>query len=84
MLGAMIVWALVRGDSRRITFRTVVIATVCGVLYGWSDEFHQIFVPERNYDLHDLLADGMGTFVVPTVLWAWGIIARGGMQAHDV
>ena len=84
MLGALIVWALVRGDSRRITLRTVVIATVCGVLYGWSDEFHQIFIPERNYELHDLLADGMGTFVVSTVLWAWGIIARGGMRTHDV
>jgi VanZ family protein len=84
VLGALVVWAMVRGDWRRVTFRIVILATLCCTIYGWTDEFHQLFVPGRQYDLHDLLADGTGAFLAAAASWAWGIIARRGMQAHDV
>ncbi|MBI2485567.1 MAG: VanZ family protein [Deltaproteobacteria bacterium] len=30
------------------------------LIYGLSDEIHQLFVPGRTFDLRDLLADGFG------------------------
>lgn len=41
------------------------------VLYGITDEVHQRFVPNRHFDLFDLLADGVGALLVQTVLWRW-------------
>ena len=39
-------------------------------LYGASDEFHQYFVPGRQADVFDLLADTMGAcFLVAGVWW---------------
>jgi len=36
------------------------IAIALGLLYGASDEVHQVFVPGRNSDVHDWLADATG------------------------
>ncbi len=38
------------------------------VLYGFSDEVHQIYVLERTFDLMDLLADGVGATIVQVPL----------------
>jgi VanZ family protein len=84
LMSVLVVWAAVRGDWRRVRFRTVLFATAFCVLYGWSDELHQRRVPGREFDLHDLAADGAGAFLAGAVSWAWGIIARGRMPAHDV
>jgi VanZ family protein len=40
--------------------RGLVIAIALGLLYGASDEVHQAFVPGRNSDVHDWLADALG------------------------
>jgi len=80
-MGALVVWALVRGDRRRVTFRTVVLATLFCTMYGWADELHQLFVPGRHYDLRDLLADATGAFLGAAASWAWSIIARGNADA---
>lgn len=39
------------------------VATVCSLLYGLSDEFHQSFVPGREAGLPDLIADTIGGFL---------------------
>jgi VanZ family protein len=46
-------WTLTRG-------KVIAAATLCAVLYGLGDEFHQLFVPGRSADLYDALADGIG------------------------
>ena len=39
------------------------LALVLAVLYGISDEWHQSFVPGREPDVLDVLADGVGAAV---------------------
>ncbi len=82
VLSSLIVWALTDGEVRRVSGRTVTIATLASVLYGWTDELHQLFVPSRQYEWLDLLADATGAGLAATLLWAWGIIRRGS-EPHD-
>jgi len=39
------------------------IALLLGSLYGMSDEVHQYFVPGRNSDWHDWVADTLGVLL---------------------
>ncbi len=84
LLSGLIVWALVAGDFTRVRLRVVVVAVGASVLYGWSDEAHQLFVPGRMYEWLDLAADTAGAVAAACGLWAWGIIARGSSQDHGV
>ena len=36
---------------------------VLNLLYAFSDEFHQTFVPTRAFEVLDLVADGAGIFL---------------------
>jgi len=56
--GQMTAW-----PRTRIALLSALIAT----LYGATDEFHQLFVPQRSASLSDLVADGLGA-----ALAAWG------------
>jgi len=38
-------------------------AILVGIVYGISDEFHQLFVPGRYSDVWDALADAIGTIL---------------------
>ncbi len=46
-----------------------VLSILIGVIYGLSDEIHQKFVPGRNCDVHDFLADGLGILLVQAAIW---------------
>lgn len=39
------------------------IPLIFAILYGLSDEIHQLFVPKRSFDWWDLCADGVGASV---------------------
>ncbi len=39
------------------------IVLLVGVIYGISDEFHQMNVPNRTADFSDVIADGVGVFI---------------------
>jgi len=41
----------------------VVLVIMIGLAYGFSDEFHQAFVPTREADVRDVAADATGTAV---------------------
>jgi VanZ family protein len=46
----------------------LVLVIVIGIAYGASDEFHQSFVPTRDADVHDVLADAVGTAIGAWIL----------------
>ncbi len=49
----------------------VVFSVMLTILYGISDEIHQIFVPLRLPDVYDVVADGIGSIL------AQGIFLKG-------
>jgi VanZ family protein len=53
-------WA--RGTSWR-SWALIAASAALAALYGMSDEFHQRFVPGRNADWADVLADAVGAIV---------------------
>lgn len=46
-------------------------AVVFAALYGFSDEFHQRFVPGRTPDIYDLLTDIIGAAIAVGSLVLW-------------
>ena len=44
------------------------LAFMIAFLYGVSDEVHQYFVPGRNADIFDVLANGVGAFCFLTLI----------------
>ena len=76
VLGALLVRALTDGFRRPITWRAGVLAIVLTTAYGLSDEVHQAFVPPREMDPWDLLADATGATLAVVALVAWLRLAR--------
>ena len=62
-LGASLVRALAGGRASRMTVPRIAMATMVATLYGISDELHQILVPPRTPDWHDVVADCLGALV---------------------
>lgn len=77
VLSALAIWAYTRGRLRLATGRVVIAAWLICTVYGATDEGHQLFVPGRQADAADLLADSLGALAAAGAIWAWGIIARG-------
>lgn len=61
VLGALTFRAVRKGGApgRRPTL-TAPLAVLLTILYGVSDELHQIFTPNRSPDWHDVVADAVG------------------------
>ncbi len=62
VLGALIARACWRTGSRSAV-RVVVLSMLLATTYGLSDEIHQRFVPGRQFELADLLADAVGALL---------------------
>ncbi len=43
--------------------RIIQVVTICSLLYGISDEYHQSFVPGRDAGVSDVIADTIGGFL---------------------
>ena len=84
VLSALIVWATCRGVWTRVTLTTVLVSTVASLSYGITDEIHQLFVPNRQFEVLDLAADASGAFLAACALWAWGIIPRGSARNYGL
>jgi VanZ family protein len=72
--GILLTRALSKGLRPRVTLWTAVLVTVLAALYGLSDEFHQSFVPPRQVEGLDVVADTIGGGLAGFGLYAWGII----------
>ncbi len=66
-----------------VTLATVLASAAGATLYGISDEIHQLFVPGRQYDTVDMIADGIGASIAVVAILAWGIIRRRAAKAND-
>ena len=62
ILGYLIARAAKNSSSARLRADFRIFAVYTAVLYGLINEFHQCFVPGREADILDILADGAGAF----------------------
>lgn len=68
--------ALAHGTWAGVTGVTLGVAWLITVLYGASDEWHQMYVSMRTAEFRDLIADAIGAFAAGISLKAWVIIRR--------
>ena len=75
-LGALLVRARAGGWRRPVTLGIAAAAIVVATLYGISDEIHQYFVPQRQVEARDVLADALGASVAAGAMYIWSRIAH--------
>lgn len=80
LLGALLLGAF-RLRPGGYTLRQIALATLIATLYGVTDEWHQSFVPGRNSDALDVIADAVGALFGSTLLWA---LTRQFLRRHAV
>jgi VanZ family protein len=80
ILAFLILFALQR--TTRASFSTAFwITLVWAVLYGLSDEIHQLYVPTRQFAIGDLLADVGGVVLLFLILW---LLQRSGRRGAEI
>jgi VanZ family protein len=72
-LGTLLALALGVWDEPQRLWR-VGLAILLGCAYGVSDETHQFFVPGRDAEVGDALADGVGTTLGVCLVWVSGLL----------
>jgi VanZ family protein len=65
ILACTFYWAL---GSSRATWRGRLIAWGLCILYGLTDEFHQLFIPDRTADWRDIRNDAVGAALALLIL----------------
>lgn len=80
ILAFLILFALQRTTRARF-FTAFWITLVWAVLYGLSDEIHQLYVPTRQFDVRDLLADAGGVVLLFLILW---VLQRSGRRGAEI
>jgi VanZ family protein len=68
---------------RAVSWRAVLGAILISSLYGVSDEYHQLFVPGRSFDVLDMVADAIGSIVGASAVGAWSIIRNEKRRAKN-
>jgi VanZ family protein len=56
--------ALSSSFKKEYPWKIALLAIILTVLYGVSDEIHQLFVPSRSADPYDVVADASGAIIV--------------------
>jgi VanZ family protein len=74
-LGVLTARATGRG-LHEVSGRAVLGAILIASLYGVLDEYHQMFVPGRTFDVLDMLADAIGSVAGASAVGAWSIICE--------
>jgi VanZ family protein len=68
-LGALVSIAIRRSNSTVKAWIQWFVPIAFAILYGLSDEVHQLYVPERSFELLDLLSDGVGATIAQVGLY---------------
>ena len=63
VFGISIILFLLANLKNPVLRQVIVITFIVGAVYGFSDEFHQYFVPGRSAEILDWCADLTGLFV---------------------
>lgn len=74
----LLAWGLFAGWPALSTGRVLGLTLLCAVVWGGLDELHQWYVPFRQLDPLDLVADGVGALLVVT---GWALWRRRGQPA---
>ena len=54
-LSLFLLISLIKGEQKKISF--IYVGLILSILYGISDEIHQLFVPNRAFALFDILTN---------------------------
>ena len=83
ILAFLILFALQR-TTRSSFFTSFWITLAWGVVYGLSDEIHQLYVPTRQFEVGDLAADVCGVVVLFFILWVLQRSGERGVKIYRV
>ena len=72
LLSVLLCRALAGHMTARSQMRIACLSALAAILYGATDEFHQLFVLQRSAELSDFVADSLGA-----TLAAWGWLKAG-------
>ena len=73
--GVLAFRAVAGGLAAQVTVPRAIATMIIAIAYAVSDEVHQLFVPGRNADVVDVVADAAGAALALVACWAWNIIA---------
>lgn len=76
ILGFLLYRAFINSGHDYIAKYSVFLTILTAVCYGFTDELHQLFVPNREFDMYDLLFDGLGAVLAMVVLNIHNITGR--------
>jgi len=68
VLALLLAWGLARAFPGWSRARVLAVAFLLPLAYGVSDEFHQHFVPGRDVEVLDVVADATGALLVVAFL----------------
>lgn len=80
VLGALCFRAL-RRTTALPSAPAAALAAAIGLGYGVTDEVHQLFVPQRSFELLDMAADASGAAVGASIVWLSSRLRRGAGRA---
>lgn len=69
--GFVLLRAFANSDSTLLSSKSLESTVFLSVLYALSDELHQHFVPNREMEFWDFLADVLGVLTICLVWWGW-------------
>ncbi len=53
------------------SLRQTAVAVIFSILYGFSDEWHQSYIPGRDSSWSDIAADSLGAIIIAILLIVW-------------
>lgn len=75
VLGALVMRGLAGGVLGNMRVALILPAVIVGTLYGFSDEWHQSFIPGRMASWSDIAADAIGSVVGACAAVVLGAVA---------